>query len=450
MASLSQANDPWTIPTSISSSKPRFLSSMKRKEAKKGQSCLRNYDDKPILEYNCHKIDSRFKRSQKTCFWNKNLDSNFSTKQLKAPNSGFAKEIIPYQKQELFFEEAPELRELETNNYSATSRIYCFRNPQKGSDSYFNQPISNFSPKQEVKLRNESFERDFSTDFSPTNQVSGSHKYHPFNSDGLESTFWKGGLETGSLNRREYHPSEIKMNLGRSRNYPLAKSLLANDKSKIFETVRLNNLSCCHNNPQKELLGMIFRSQFLCSFSIKNISSLFSSFGNISWVVRPWSSGEILVCYDDSRGFQNCLEAFKLLEVDTIDFELIPFDNYFAEYFLSSLNDLAFFKPRKRFSRMNQGLPKIFNPISRTLHASLKLTGNSFGNEISKETLFAEFPELKKALRVYREPCKNPKKINQWFIEFPTTKTSLITLMRGHEKSSPSKGFLRLSFTKDI
>jgi hypothetical protein len=190
---------------------------------------------------------------------------------------------------------------------------------------------------------------------------------------------------------------------------------------------------------------LLFKPAHFDKWSVRELSNLFTNYGNIDRVVYNVNTDSCLFVYSCSMGVQNavtCLSGINLL-----GFELIlvsdPSDDLLESNFQKEL--IAEFIPRKRFVTSETGLPNIVNPVSKTIHVTFY--SEEVKSSLSDLQLIQIFSQISPPVRLKRESGRRKK--NMWFAEFESAELALKVLMLFHNRDV-SGGAIRLSFTKNL
>lgn len=171
----------------------------------------------------------------------------------------------------------------------------------------------------------------------------------------------------------------------------------------------------------------------------KDLCNLFTCFGNIVSARIDWTESIIYFEYCQLQGVKNAVECLDGLEIEgtNIHVEHFPFDLPPKEY--------GFVHPEFRYSSRVRGLPRIVNPVSRTLHVTYH--SETSKEHVSEEKLREYLSKFVAPVRIYRELKK--RRNAMWFVEYAEESAALKVLMSLHDRPFLN-GSLRISFTKTI
>lgn len=198
------------------------------------------------------------------------------------------------------------------------------------------------------------------------------------------------------------------------------------------------------NKPIRSRCLLLQNAQFE-KWSVRELSNLFTNFGNIDRVVYNIKSNGCLFVYGCPVGVQNAVNCLAGLSLLGLEIRLVPhpsdelLDNCFTG------DEIAEFIPRKRFITSESGLPNIVNPVSKTLHVTFYSEESK--SSLSDLQLIQIFSQIAPPVRLKRESGRRKK--NMWFVEFDTSEQALKVLMQNHNRDV-SGGAIRLSFTKNL
>lgn len=224
--------------------------------------------------------------------------------------------------------------------------------------------------------------------------------------------------------------------------YRIKQNLPRTGESNHTDQTSFETVMCCSFVRDRCLL---LREAQLDKWSVRELSNLFTNFGNIERVIYSTQTRTCLFVYHSQNGVLNALNCLSGLNSNYLELDLLP--NPSVEKLATSLakEEVAEFIPRKRFISSETGLPHIVNPVSKTLHVT-------FYSEVPKPSLsdlqlIQVFSQVVAPVRLKRESGRRKK--NMWFVEFENSEQALKVLMQFHNREV-SGGAIRLSFTKNL
>jgi len=207
----------------------------------------------------------------------------------------------------------------------------------------------------------------------------------------------------------------------------------------------------CGSELKKTVSEPCLRSQILVlgglnwhNFTIKEISSLFSNYGNIHFGMSFKTSDVLLIMYTTSAGAQLGLQYLKSLNLRGKRANIVLLSNFDGLDPCHLEAPPSIYVPPFANRRFKQEVPNQANAISSTLHVCVFYPGKRRVVTNSEMTdHFKSFGVIPQQLR--RDP--NPDHSNMWFIDFKNNSEAVICLMRAHD-SPFEDGNVRISFTK--
>lgn len=178
--------------------------------------------------------------------------------------------------------------------------------------------------------------------------------------------------------------------------------------------------------------------------SPKDLSNLFTNYGNVDRAIIFPKRGEMCFCYVSQLGVQNALGHLHGLPIGNGLLSISAVSKRDVVQ-LASQNEYSFYLPRKRFSSKGTGLPNWVNPVSRTLHITFHHDCEDL--ILADQELFVALSQHCKPIRIKRE--SNKKKKNMWFVEFMSDLDGVTVVMKQHNQPFEG-GTLRISFTKTL
>lgn len=198
------------------------------------------------------------------------------------------------------------------------------------------------------------------------------------------------------------------------------------------------------NKPIRGRCLLLQNAQFQ-KWSVRELSNLFTNYGNIDKVVYQISSDACLFVYGSPVGVQNAVDCLTAVDLLGVEIRLAPRPSDELLEMCFKGDEIAEFIPRKRFITSESGLPNIVNPVSKTLHVTFYSEESK--SSLSDLQLIQIFSQIAPPVRLKRESGRRKK--NMWFVEFETSEQALKILMQNHNRDI-SSGAIRLSFTKNL
>lgn len=180
------------------------------------------------------------------------------------------------------------------------------------------------------------------------------------------------------------------------------------------------------------------------NFSLKQICSLFSNYGNINFGVSFKSSDSAFIMYSTHLGAELGLQHLKTLTLRGRKVKIDKIQHFDGLDPCQLSEHPEIYLPPQSNKRFKQEVPKQANAVSSTLHVCIFYGGKRrivSNNELSEH--FKAFGVSPQQLR--RDP--NPEHFNMWFMDFKTNSEAIICLMKAHD-SPFEDGNVRISFTK--
>lgn len=178
--------------------------------------------------------------------------------------------------------------------------------------------------------------------------------------------------------------------------------------------------------------------------NLAELCNLFTNYGNIEVAVVYPFLGDIFLCYVSPVAVSNAIAHLNDLLLGCGRLRISSATKSEAIHLMSQYEH-AFYCPSKRFSLKAQELPKVVNPLSRTLHVSFDFVGEK--KVLSDPVIFLTLSKHCQPIRIKREVKKSYK--NLWFVEYASESDALKVLMKQHNQPLES-GTLRISFTKTL
>lgn len=222
----------------------------------------------------------------------------------------------------------------------------------------------------------------------------------------------------------------------------IRQNLANTGESDLTDPTRFKALVCSHSSRNSCLL---LRGAQFDKWSVRELSNLFTNYGNIERVMYSTNTRTCLFVYCSQHGVQNALDCLSGMSSQHLELDLLP--NPSDELLNTSFpkHEVAEFIPRKRFISSETGLPNIVNPVSKTLHVTFY--SEETKSSLSDLQLIQVFSQIVPPVRLKRESGRRKK--NMWFVEFQNTEQALKVLMQFHNREV-SGGAIRLSFTKNL
>lgn len=213
-------------------------------------------------------------------------------------------------------------------------------------------------------------------------------------------------------------------------------------ESENADKIKLKTLDA--SNSTRNCCLLLQKAQF-DKWSVRELSNLFTNYGNIERVVYSTNARTCLFVYCSQTGVLNAINCLSGMGSQNLELDLLPNPSDELLEISFPKHEIAEFIPRKRFVSSETGLPNIVNPVSKTLHVTFY--SEETKSSLSDLQLIQVFSQIVPPVRLKRESGRRKK--NMWFVEFETSEQALKVLMQFHNREV-SGGAIRLSFTKNL
>lgn len=180
------------------------------------------------------------------------------------------------------------------------------------------------------------------------------------------------------------------------------------------------------------------------TFKLKELTSLFSNYGNIYFGATFPMLGCACIMYTTKAGADLGLQHLKSLNVRGTRVKVERLQHFEGLDPCYLVDRTEVYVPPAAHRRFKQEIPRQANGVSSTLHVCVFYPGKRrvvTNAEISEH--FKIFGVTPQQLR--RDP--NPEHFNMWFADFKNLSEAVVCLMRAHD-SPFEEGNVRISFTK--
>lgn len=205
---------------------------------------------------------------------------------------------------------------------------------------------------------------------------------------------------------------------------------------------RQESASLQGGDPQLPAGLLKVQSNIFFSWTLTQIGNFLSSLGNMDFIGYCPEDRCYWVLYCSNEGARQAERELSRTVIGGIPISAQVGD-LSAETLASCSESMLWVN--KRYSDKNGGLPRKVNPLSRTLHITVRHEEDI--QVVRESELLDEISALQGAIRIKRESSKRQK--NMWFAEFSTVKEALSVLINEHNRPC-FNGYLRVSFTKTI